>query len=379
VNLGDVFAAHDRLMAGPVGRDITAMTPRIGKLFHGTWAGLAQGIHDHGLMPKTGHVYLAHTEGLAYGYGAWAAGLASANVSLDELPDELLTGKVGSVVARATDKYGPGVAAVCTVELPVGFEIEAATQNYCPALPWEDEPRAAPCYRTAEHIDPRWISGWRLIPVPELNDPEMLARMSGHADLIADDYPRGDALLEDLSPAPIGEAIPNGRRLIAAILNHAGEATALAAHGPAHWARVAARGRDLHPDADPTIVLLFALLHDAVREHDGRDDGHGVRAAALARKLNGVGFTLDPDRLEVLADACAGHTDGEVTGDPTAGACWDADRLDLDRFRMRLNVEMFSTARGRELASEPAAPPDMPLEQVLGAYRERLDARSEAA
>jgi hypothetical protein len=322
VNLGDVLASHRRLMAGPVGREMTAMTPRMGVLHHGSWAGLAQGIHEHGLMPNTGHVYLAHTEGLAYGYGAWAAGMASANVSLDDLPDELLTGKVGSVVARAMDEHGLGVAAVCAVELPVGFEIEPATQNYCPALPWEAERRAAPCYRTTEHIDPCWISGWRIFPVPELNEPETLAAMTGHAELIAEEYPRGDALLEDLSPAPIGDAIPNGRRLIAAILNHADAATALAAHGPSHWARVAARGLDLHPKADTTVVLLFALLHDAVREHDGRDDGHGVRAAALARELNGVGFTLDPNRLEVLADACAGHTDGEVTGDSTVGACW---------------------------------------------------------
>src|SRR4051794_34897034 len=33
--------------------------------------------------------------------------------------------------------------------------------------------------------------------------------------------------------------------------------------------------------------------------------------------------------LEVLATACTGHADGGTSADPTVGACWDADRLNL--------------------------------------------------
>ena len=53
--------------------------------------------------------------------------------------------------------------------------------------------------------------------------------------------------------------------------------------GPAHWLRVAENGRALAvmtPGADPIIVEHFALRHDACRQWDGADDGHGERAAA---------------------------------------------------------------------------------------------------
>jgi len=59
-------------------------------------------------------------------------------------------------------------------------------------------------------------------------------------------------------------------------------------HGPTHWAGVAAAGLcllDTTPGADPLVVMLFALLHDSMRETDGPDPEHGARAAKLAREL----------------------------------------------------------------------------------------------
>ena len=52
-------------------------------------------------------------------------------------------------------------------------------------------------------------------------------------------------------------------------------------HGPAHWARVRENGLRLATEtgADRTVVELFALLHDSQRRSDGRDPGHGRRAA----------------------------------------------------------------------------------------------------
>jgi hypothetical protein len=51
-----------------------------------------------------------------------------------------------------------------------------------------------------------------------------------------------------------------------------------------------------------------------------------------------------------LRDALARHSDGAVTGDPAAGCCWDADRLDLCRLGIRPDPRLLSTAAAREIA-----------------------------
>ena len=80
------------------------------------------------------------------------------------------------------------------------------------------------------------------------------------------------------------------------------------------------------------MIFLFALLHDSMRENDGRDPQHGPRAAAFAIELHAEGLLgTTPAQLETLRFACFEHTNGLVTTDPTVGACWDADRLDLPR------------------------------------------------
>jgi uncharacterized protein len=121
-------------------------------------------------------------------------------------------------------------------------------------------------------------------------------------------------------------------------------------HGPAHWRRVARFGERLVawvPGADQLVVLLFAVLHDSMRLNDGYDPGHGPRAAALARELNGGPFDLGRDRIETLAQACHRHADGEVSGEPTLGVCWDADRLDLWRVGIAPDPSLLSTAVAR--------------------------------
>lgn len=118
-------------------------------------------------------------------------------------------------------------------------------------------------------------------------------------------------------------------------------------HGPAHWLRVRANGLALAarmPGADAAVVELFALLHDGRRVHDGRDLGHGERAAAAAEALARDGLlALAPDRLRRLAEACAGHEHGRVSADPTIGCCWDADRLELSRLDRRPIPRLLST------------------------------------
>ncbi len=58
-------------------------------------------------------------------------------------------------------------------------------------------------------------------------------------------------------------------------------------HGVAHWARVLVNGRRLAGEtgADPTVVGLFAVFHDARRHNEGYDPENGNRGAILARAL----------------------------------------------------------------------------------------------
>jgi uncharacterized protein len=122
-------------------------------------------------------------------------------------------------------------------------------------------------------------------------------------------------------------------------------------HGPRHWRVVAMLGAHLAyetPGVDYPLVVLFALLHDCRRLDDGRDPGHGHRAAALVRKLAAGGvLRLAPDRLARLELACALHADGYTHADPTVGTCWDADRLGLGRVGITPDPRLLSTAAAR--------------------------------
>jgi uncharacterized protein len=121
-------------------------------------------------------------------------------------------------------------------------------------------------------------------------------------------------------------------------------------HGLSHWERVGQHGIDLTAKtdgADGKVVLLFALFHDSMRVNDGHDPDHGRRGGALARELRRL-VPLSDDQLGLLQEACAGHTDGLVSADPTVGVCWDADRLDLPRVGITTNAALMSTAAGRQ-------------------------------
>ena len=125
-------------------------------------------------------------------------------------------------------------------------------------------------------------------------------------------------------------------------------------HGTGHWLRVLENGRTLAaatPGADPALVELFALLHDSRRHDEAGDPGHGERAAAFVRALAAEGaLELGPERVALLAAACARHERGEVSADPTIGCCWDADRLELARLGRRPIARLLSTVIARDPA-----------------------------
>jgi uncharacterized protein len=130
-------------------------------------------------------------------------------------------------------------------------------------------------------------------------------------------------------------------------------------HGTGHWLRVLENGRILAaatPGADPALVELFSLLHDSRRRDEDGDPGHGERAAAFVRELAAQGvLELGPERVAVLAAACARHEMGEVSADPTIGCCWDADRLELARLGRRPVARFLSTAAALDPGIQAAA------------------------
>lgn len=122
-------------------------------------------------------------------------------------------------------------------------------------------------------------------------------------------------------------------------------------HGVVHWARVLENGIRVAAanGGDAEVVRLFALFHDSRRVNEDVDYGHGTRGGDLARALRGSLVHLDDARFDLLYEACALHTDGHTTGDPTLLACWDADRLDLGRVGIVPKPELLCTDMAREL------------------------------
>ncbi len=144
-------------------------------------------------------------------------------------------------------------------------------------------------------------------------------------------------------------SIPDPERLLDAVLERStGKDSSL--HGEGHWRRVAAAGVALLPEtpgADPALVFLFALFHDSMRFNDGLDPQHGPRGAALAGELRGEAFDLEDAEMDVLRFACEEHTNGGVDPNPSVGACWDADRLNLWRVGIRPDPRLLSTGAAR--------------------------------
>jgi uncharacterized protein len=123
-------------------------------------------------------------------------------------------------------------------------------------------------------------------------------------------------------------------------------------HGVAHWARVRTNGLTIAAanGANKRIVEYFAFLHDACRQSDGRDHGHGQRAALFARSIRSNLIKLENDEFDLLVAALEGHTFGQAHENLTICTCWDADRLDLTRIGITPDPARLCTEVGRKLA-----------------------------
>lgn len=123
-------------------------------------------------------------------------------------------------------------------------------------------------------------------------------------------------------------------------------------HGPDHWQRVGDCAVHLAQvsGGDLLIARWFGLFHDAGRHSEGTDDDHGHRSALLVERYRDR-LGLSAAQIDLLQWACKEHADGHTTNDPTVGACWDADRLDLPRVGITPHPQYLSTAAGRGLAA----------------------------
>jgi uncharacterized protein len=126
-------------------------------------------------------------------------------------------------------------------------------------------------------------------------------------------------------------------------------------HGINHWRRVEANGMKIANTngANVLVVRLFAYLHDARREDEWEDEGHGSRGAQFAAILRYAYFDLPERDFDCLYYAIEKHSDGLVSdSDVTVMTCWDADRLDLGRVGIMPNPKYLCTGEGRNIARE---------------------------
>lgn len=123
-------------------------------------------------------------------------------------------------------------------------------------------------------------------------------------------------------------------------------------HGPRHWRRVLHNATLLAAaeNVDARVPGCFAFLHDACRENDFHDPGHGARAARFALELREAGTlpALREAELELLLYACRHHSGTLLEAPRVVQVCWDADRLDLLRVGIQPDPQRLSTPSARE-------------------------------
>jgi uncharacterized protein len=121
-------------------------------------------------------------------------------------------------------------------------------------------------------------------------------------------------------------------------------------HGAPHWSRVRRNGLTLaaHTGANTRVVEYFAFIHDLGRKNDSHDPEHGYRAALIAEKIAGDLIDVAESELQLLTEACSGHSDGHLVADVTVMTCWDADRLDLGRVGIRPDPRRLCNAAARK-------------------------------
>jgi len=120
-------------------------------------------------------------------------------------------------------------------------------------------------------------------------------------------------------------------------------------HGLPHWARVMENGLRLAEmnGADKEVVALFAIFHDSKRQNESKDNGHGKRGGEFAKTLRNKILKLDNNKFNLLYYACEYHTKGLTEGNITVQTCWDSDRLDLNRVKIKTDPNKLCTIEAK--------------------------------
>ena len=125
-------------------------------------------------------------------------------------------------------------------------------------------------------------------------------------------------------------------------------------HGPEHWQRVLSWGLSISRQncANEWVVRLFALFHDCRRTTDWLDLDHGKEGAKYAASCCEAGlFVVSEEQWALLSEALTLHPHELTSNDPTIGACFDADRLDLTRCGIEPEAKYMSTDFGLDMCS----------------------------
>jgi uncharacterized protein len=311
---------------------------RLETLYHGTSQVSAELIHEVGLRPRPvdGRVFFTSSKLVAQCYAEGAA-------------------------VRHSALFGEPVDAVI-LEIPADgarpFQREANSMP--PPLFWETQTCAGEAFFREDVLPASAIAGafrWTVEALTVFDRERLLdevARSSLTTSLVNTPVNEG-------SPpnGRVYDVIPEPRDLLVAssYRNHRHPV-----HGWSHALEVAAAGIRLleggASEADPAVLLAFAILHDSQRFLDGHDPDHGRRAADVAGRLAGDCHWLSQNQIRVLRSALVAHDRGQVSPDPTVGACWDADRLTLSRVGIKPDPGLMSTWAGKRLASgvDPCIP-----------------------
>jgi uncharacterized protein len=309
-------------------------------LFHGTAGALADSVEANGIrLGSDDRCYVTDDRATALAYATWSTGIA------DGLPITRTTD-----VGRKVATLGRYVAAVAVIRLADDHPL-TGEDTFPPPLPWHDDITDGECFWSPKPIA---VAGWEFYRVTELYDDANRAAVRRDADLIGTAFPRAGGGRET---GPFAEAVPEPGELVTRVREESPNARS-AYHGEPHWCQVAVMGQRLlraGTPADAPTVFAFSLLHDCQRRAEGSDPKHGERAAALALALVADGLLVfDDEHLDLLCDALERHDRGQVSTDPTTGACWDADRLTLARLGIQPDPALLSTDAGRELATSAA-------------------------
>lgn len=122
-------------------------------------------------------------------------------------------------------------------------------------------------------------------------------------------------------------------------------------HGIEHWLNVTKMAQTIVAvtGGDYVVATLFGIFHDCCRISDYEDVDHGLRAAEYVKTLN---LDITPDQNNSLIFAIRNHNLNVISNDPTVGACWDADRLELSRIGIYPQSKQLSTLTGIHILND---------------------------